>query len=80
VSAPDISLLVADREAAWLKLDALQRDLPCCEHVTAWQQEIRGAQSRHRDAIRAVERAMTQAAKRQPEPAREPLFELGGAA
>jgi hypothetical protein len=80
MTRPDLSLLVAAREAAWMDLDALQRDLPACEHVRAWQQEIRDAQSRHRDAIRAVDRAMTQAAREPRAGLGEPLFELGGAA
>jgi hypothetical protein len=80
VNTPELSLLVAAREAAWMDLDALQRDLPCCEHVQAWQAEIRDAQRRHREAVRAVDRAMTQAAKAPPEPAGEPLFDIEGAA
>jgi hypothetical protein len=77
--SPDLSPLVAAREAAWADLDALQRDLPACEHVRAWQAEVRGAQARHRETIRAVERAMTEAAKGQRLELGEPLFELGEA-
>jgi len=76
MAQPDLSRLVAAREAAWMDLDALQRDLPACEHVKAWQAEIRGAQSRHREAIRAVDRAMTQAAREPQAELGEPLFDL----
>lgn len=78
---PDLSSLVAARQAAWLELDAIQRDLPTCEHVRAWQAEIRDAQAKYRAAIRAADRAMAGTAKRrEPEPLGEPLFDLGGAA
>jgi hypothetical protein len=54
---PDLEALDAAREAAWQRYDAAHRALPGCEHVRAWQEEIRQAGAAHQAAIRAYDKA-----------------------
>ena len=89
----DLAALEAARETAWLEYNAVQRDLPGCEHVRAWQQEIARARRKHLDALRELERAIagqgTTAAEARPEPSppslpedtsrQEPLFGIEAA-
>ena len=69
----DLARLDAAREAAWRELNAAERALPDCEHVTAWKEQIAAARKAHQAAIREYDRAAlavpeTAEPEAQPEP------------
>ena len=64
----DLEALEAGYERLWLAYNHLQRDLPQCEHVLQWQEQVEAAGKAYRAALRTLDAAIA-AARATPGPA-----------
>jgi len=71
----DLEALEADYERLWLAYNHLQQNLPQCEHVREWQQQIDASRKAYKAALAAVDRAAANGAWPAPASSSLPLLE-----